>query len=533
MVWVFIRAWAALYGVVTLEVFGHMDPRIIESGAMFDDDRCASGYRSWASTDDMERLTAPRWQPELCEDSHGDRPALPALGSGDVRVRRRRRQHPHLPRARRGVRRGPARPAHAGGRPRRAGRRRRGDDRGRRRLPRLLRRSVRGVGAGRTAGRARGCRGRGAAAAAPLPARTPATPYPSTATTSPSRSTSPRGSPARRTPGQVLVTDAVVEDLDASVGEPPVEVGTYEPEGPPRADPDLAGRRRPDAAASDARAAYQRAGSRGPASWGGPRSWTGSASWSGTPGLVSVVGPGGTGKTRLVSELALRGDGSLPGGAWLVELAPLESPDQVVAAAGAAVGLASADLDADRRRAPAPRPLRCWCWTTASTCSTASSTWSRRCWMPCPELTVLCTSREALQLRRRTGLDAPSAAGRRAPRPSSSSTRATDAADATPDLDLVLPAVRGPGRAAPGDRARRQPGARRAAAGDPRSRDRRDRRARAPRRRDPAAEPGRRPPVEPGPPRAGGPRLAPAALGLPWPVQPETWPGGAGRRAAR
>ena len=35
MLWVFINAWAGLYGTVTLEVFGHMDPRIIESGAMF------------------------------------------------------------------------------------------------------------------------------------------------------------------------------------------------------------------------------------------------------------------------------------------------------------------------------------------------------------------------------------------------------------------------------------------------------------------------------------------------------------------
>jgi len=35
VLWVFMQAWQALYGVVTLEVFGHMDPRIIESGAMF------------------------------------------------------------------------------------------------------------------------------------------------------------------------------------------------------------------------------------------------------------------------------------------------------------------------------------------------------------------------------------------------------------------------------------------------------------------------------------------------------------------
>ena len=30
-----MQAWATLYGTVTLEVFGHMDPRIIESGALF------------------------------------------------------------------------------------------------------------------------------------------------------------------------------------------------------------------------------------------------------------------------------------------------------------------------------------------------------------------------------------------------------------------------------------------------------------------------------------------------------------------
>lgn len=35
VLWVFMSAWASLYGVVTLEVFGHLDPRVIEAGAMF------------------------------------------------------------------------------------------------------------------------------------------------------------------------------------------------------------------------------------------------------------------------------------------------------------------------------------------------------------------------------------------------------------------------------------------------------------------------------------------------------------------
>jgi AcrR family transcriptional regulator len=35
LVWLYMQGWTALYGVVALEVFGHMDPRIIESGDMF------------------------------------------------------------------------------------------------------------------------------------------------------------------------------------------------------------------------------------------------------------------------------------------------------------------------------------------------------------------------------------------------------------------------------------------------------------------------------------------------------------------
>jgi len=35
LVWVIMEGWVMLYGVVTLEVFGHLDPRLIESGEMF------------------------------------------------------------------------------------------------------------------------------------------------------------------------------------------------------------------------------------------------------------------------------------------------------------------------------------------------------------------------------------------------------------------------------------------------------------------------------------------------------------------
>jgi AcrR family transcriptional regulator len=37
LVWAYMQGWTQLYGVVALEVFGHMDPRVIESGEMFVD----------------------------------------------------------------------------------------------------------------------------------------------------------------------------------------------------------------------------------------------------------------------------------------------------------------------------------------------------------------------------------------------------------------------------------------------------------------------------------------------------------------
>lgn len=33
--WVFMRSWARLYGIVTLEVFAHIDPRIVDTGTLF------------------------------------------------------------------------------------------------------------------------------------------------------------------------------------------------------------------------------------------------------------------------------------------------------------------------------------------------------------------------------------------------------------------------------------------------------------------------------------------------------------------
>jgi AcrR family transcriptional regulator len=55
--WVFMRAWARLYGTVTLEVFGHLDAAMVEAGAMFMASMEDNG-RDLDLGDDYQRLLA-------------------------------------------------------------------------------------------------------------------------------------------------------------------------------------------------------------------------------------------------------------------------------------------------------------------------------------------------------------------------------------------------------------------------------------------------------------------------------------------
>jgi predicted ATPase/DNA-binding CsgD family transcriptional regulator len=55
--------------------------------------------------------------------------------------------------------------------------------------------------------------------------------------------------------------------------------------------------------------------------------------------LVTVTGPGGSGKTRLAGEVARRVAGRFADGAWLVELAPVGDPEQVAAVVAATLGV--------------------------------------------------------------------------------------------------------------------------------------------------------------------------------------------------
>lgn len=55
LIWLLQRAWSRLYGTVTLEVFGHIDPRLVEQGhlfrAMIEDQAGAFGL-----TEEMDRV---------------------------------------------------------------------------------------------------------------------------------------------------------------------------------------------------------------------------------------------------------------------------------------------------------------------------------------------------------------------------------------------------------------------------------------------------------------------------------------------
>ncbi len=232
--------------------------------------------------------------------------------------------------------------------------------------------------------------------------------------------------------GQVLVTDAVVDELDDF---DPIEIGTYslkdlpEPtriwrvagdDTPPRATP------------------ARRTNVREPRT-----SFVGRVEelerlreLVSTPGLVTVVGPGGTGKTRLISEFALRESASLPGGVWLAELAALESSDQIVAAAGASIGLSSANVD----QVAEVLHHRGRCALVLDNCEHLLDgvvELVEPLLDACPELTMLCTSREALHLGGERAWTLP-------PMPPEGAAtqlfldRAADTADATPDLDLVF-----------------------------------------------------------------------------------------------
>ncbi len=114
-----------------------------------------------------------------------------------------------------------------------------------------------------------------------------------------------------------------------------------------------------------------------------------------TDRVVTVVGPGGVGKTRLVRELMARDEGPDP--VFVVELADLSTPDDVAVAVAGALGLRSAPRGgvaaiAERLGADPALLVLDNCEHLLATASQLVSAVVARC----PGVRVLCTSRQRL-----------------------------------------------------------------------------------------------------------------------------------------
>jgi predicted ATPase len=115
--------------------------------------------------------------------------------------------------------------------------------------------------------------------------------------------------------------------------------------------------------------------------------------------LVTLVGTGGVGKTRVASELATRLAPSFPGGAWLVELAAVERDDGVAAAVHTVLAVPPTELADDplvaelQRRGPTLLVL-----DNCEHVLDGAAQLAEQLLRSSPTTRLLATSREALEL---------------------------------------------------------------------------------------------------------------------------------------
>jgi predicted ATPase/DNA-binding SARP family transcriptional activator len=119
--------------------------------------------------------------------------------------------------------------------------------------------------------------------------------------------------------------------------------------------------------------------------------------------LTTLVGPGGSGKTRLAAETARTLLGDLPDGAWLVELAAMGADGDVAHATLAALGLRDALLGEPRDAEPTDRVVAAVreraMLLVLDNCEhliESAAAFAHRVLGECPRLRILATSREPL-----------------------------------------------------------------------------------------------------------------------------------------
>jgi predicted ATPase/DNA-binding SARP family transcriptional activator len=115
--------------------------------------------------------------------------------------------------------------------------------------------------------------------------------------------------------------------------------------------------------------------------------------------LVTLTGPGGSGKTRLAVEVARQALGTFPGGVWLVDLAPLRDPATLVGAVADVFGVVSqpgVDRTDGLVGALACRAPTLIVLDNCEHLASAPARLSQRLLVRCPRLRVLATSRSPL-----------------------------------------------------------------------------------------------------------------------------------------
>jgi predicted ATPase/DNA-binding CsgD family transcriptional regulator len=125
--------------------------------------------------------------------------------------------------------------------------------------------------------------------------------------------------------------------------------------------------------------------------------------------LLTLTGPGGSGKTRLALAMASELAGRFEGGVWLVQLAPLSDPNLVPQAVASVLGVREtpgtplAETLVDYLKPRNVLLVLDNCEHLIGACASFAEALLRRC----PDLRVLATSREALGVAGETLFDVP------------------------------------------------------------------------------------------------------------------------------